>query len=153
MRHGIADAPVNGQPDRMRALTPEGVTRMERQAHAMKKAGWNLDKLISSSFVRARQTAAIVARALGIDVLEDQLISPDTSLDDFAELVSRLDASESVMIVGHQPSTGRLVYDLTGALPRVDQGTLAILEVAAIRQGGATLVGLYDPEDMMRFGR
>ncbi len=70
-----------------------------------------------------------------------------------AELVSRLDASESVMIVGHQPATGRLVYDLTGALPRVDQGTLAILEVAAVRQGGATLVGLYDPEDMMRFGR
>jgi len=153
MRHGIAGAPTGGQSDKMRALTPEGVVRIERQTYAMKKAGWEIDLLLSSAFVRARQTAAIVARALKIDVGEDQMLSPECTLDDLAEVLERHGSPSRAMAVGHQPAMGRLVYELAGAMPRFDPGTAAVLEVAGLRPGGGTLIGLYAPEEMMRLGR
>ena len=66
LRHGIAVEP--GTPgfenDADRPLIPKGERRLRAAAAAMKKMELSFDLILSSPFVRARQTAEIVAREL-----------------------------------------------------------------------------------------
>ena len=66
MRHGLAVEP--GSPgfkmDADRALTHKGRRQLRKIARAMKGMELEFDLILSSPFVRARQTAEIVAATL-----------------------------------------------------------------------------------------
>ncbi len=66
MRHGIAVEP--GTPgfenDSERPLIPKGERRLRSAAAAMRKMELSFDLILSSPFLRARQTAEIVAGEL-----------------------------------------------------------------------------------------
>ena len=66
LRHGLAGEP--GAPgcanDSERPLTPEGERKLRQIAKAMKALNLSFDLLLSSPYVRARQTAEIIAAAL-----------------------------------------------------------------------------------------
>lgn len=149
-RHGIAGLPPPGQGDAARTLTPEGIAQLERQASALKRAGFYVDRLVSSPLVRARQTAERLAPALGVSPETDPLLKPGCTFDDAAELVARRPQAAQIMLVGHQPDLGRLVRRLTGSNVRVRTGTMAVIDVQALRPSGGLLLGLYDPEVMAR---
>lgn len=149
-RHGIAEAPTSGRSDAARTLTPEGIDQLKRQARTFERAGIRLDRLYCSPLVRARQTADLLAPALGVSVETDPLLKPGCTLDDVAELLARDAEARRVMLVGHQPYLGRLVHMLTGGNAGMATGMMAVIDLHAVRPSGGLLRGLYDPEVMAR---
>ncbi|MCY4525927.1 MAG: histidine phosphatase family protein, partial [Anaerolineaceae bacterium] len=66
LRHGKAEA--HNVRDAQRRLTPAGIKRMERAARVMARLELRPARIFSSPRVRSRQTADIVAAALGVAV-------------------------------------------------------------------------------------
>ena len=151
LRHGIAED-HHPDGDAARRLTPEGVARMRLQAAAFARMDLRLARVLSSPLCRARQTADLVAEALGVPVEEAQLLRPGCGLDDAAEVVEAAGRPQAALLVGHQPDLGELARALAGAVLKVRKGTLLALETPRVRRGAGTLVGLYDPEAMARLG-
>jgi phosphohistidine phosphatase len=93
-----------GVPDESRALTPRGV----RQAEAM--ARWLLSRLppdcriVASPALRARQTA----QALGRPFITDPRLASGTEPEDAIAAIGWPDADGTVLVVGHQPTLGRV---------------------------------------------
>ena len=153
MRHGIAARPQGGQADRERPLTAEGSALMRLQAGFLERSGYVVDRLLSSPYLRARQTAALLAPALGVMVDEEALLVPSCSLRDLDEVLGHYGHPGRVMVVSHQPALGQMVYQLTGAETAMRPGTLAVIETARIRPKRGVLLGLYEPGVMARLGK
>lgn len=110
VRHAEA-AP--GEPDELRALTPEG--RAQARALAERLAGEEprIDAVLSSPLLRARETAAAIAGASGLEAeVEERLAPGATAADVRAAVAGR---GDRVAIVGHQPDCGEIVAELSGA--------------------------------------
>ena len=63
LRHGIAEDRSDERPDGLRALTPAGRRRTTAVLERAVAIGLRADRLVSSPFVRARQTAEIALSA------------------------------------------------------------------------------------------
>src|SRR6516225_7961587 len=68
VRHGEAEAAARSGGDAARALTQPGRDTIAGVGRALAAFGVAVDAVWHSGFVRADETAAIIARALGIDV-------------------------------------------------------------------------------------
>jgi len=152
LRHAEASPLKIGEYDRDRALTAEGGALMRRLGHAITAAGWKPGLIISSPYLRARQTARLVAEALQVTPETDALLIPGFSLQDLEEVVSRQTVTDQVMIVAHQPSLGQVVMALTGASVAFHPGTLAVIETQRLRHRNGVLYGLYQPDVLAGLG-
>ncbi|MCU0606725.1 MAG: phosphohistidine phosphatase SixA [Candidatus Edwardsbacteria bacterium] len=155
LRHGIAAD--HGDPrypnDDDRPLTPEGQKRMLQQARGIKALGLRFDLVLSSPVLRARQTAEIVAGALGAtDLLA---FSPHLSTSgDARSLVKQLNEQyadrKDVLLAGHEPylsgMASRLVSGEDGFAVDFKKGSLCLLRIEALRWSRcATLCWLLSP--------
>ena len=158
LRHGIAveRGTAGFEKDADRPLTPKGERRLGRIADAMDAMGLKFDLILSSPYARARQTAEIVAGALGLkkklEFSED--LTPD---GDPKALIAALDKREphleNVLLVGHEPFLGGLIATLTSGDARVSsdfkKGGLCKLEIETLRHARcATLAWLLTPRQM-----
>jgi phosphohistidine phosphatase len=155
LRHGIA-AP-RGAPDVSddeRPLTPKGERRMWQIGRGLRRLDLELDKIATSPLPRARQTAEIVADALGLtDLLEDA----DALRDDRGAaairdwVIGRPEAS--LMLVGHNPSLSELIGLLIAGeraphLGELKKGGLAAL--SARPEGGFQIDWIVTPRLIRR---
>ena len=106
VRHAEA-AP--GEPDDLRPLTDAGLAAAYALGEAL--AAENLDAVVSSPLLRARETAEAIARAAGLEAAADARLAPGASADD-VRAVAR--AGETVVVVGHQPDCSEVVLALSG---------------------------------------
>jgi len=155
LRHGLADrSEYTGTDDRERPLTGEGEIRMEREADFLAGLGLELDLILTSPLVRARQTAEILARRLGLEgrVREEDRLDPDFDTERLAAILSQVDGSvRNVMLVGHEPSFSEVVGEITGGSEVVcKKGGLARVDVAAGRKPLGRLVWLLPPKVLLR---
>lgn len=110
LRHGIAVE--RGTPgykkDSDRPLTPEGEDKMHQIADAMRGMDLKFDLILSSPFVRAEQTANIVAGELDEEVTFTEYLEPDGNA---LELVGEIndEKPQRVLLVGHEPDLSRLI--------------------------------------------
>jgi phosphohistidine phosphatase len=117
LRHGEA---ADGSPDAERPLTDKGKRQSRNAGLALKALGVELEACFSSPKVRARETAELCCRELGVEVsIEDALQGGPF---DPRELVGDL---QSVLLVGHDPDFSMAVHSLTGAQVRMKKGGLA----------------------------
>ncbi|HTI32467.1 MAG TPA: histidine phosphatase family protein [Miltoncostaea sp.] len=148
MRHGIAEdaGPDTGYRDEPRALTDEGRARMAQAAEGLRALGVEASLVLTSPLVRCRQTADIVAAALGVAPVEDPRLRPGMELEDLADALSLHPGADPVLVCGHNPDLPHVVADLTGG-GTVDfrKGSLAVLDVEAVAPRGGRLRGLYPP--------
>jgi phosphohistidine phosphatase len=107
VRHAEA-AP--GEPDHLRPLTNAG--RQAAEELARKLAGRQVDAVVSSPLLRARQTAEPIAAASGSSLEIDDRLAPGASADSLRGAVE--DRGENVVTVGHQPDCSEIVLALTG---------------------------------------
>lgn len=130
LRHAIAaDYGPAGTGDAGRPLTPEGTAKMQKAAAGLRRIGLQPQVLLSSPFVRAAQTAAIVAEALDMRVqLADELASGCT-LERLLPVLEQHHSAASVMIVGHEPDLSTIVEELTGGSIEMKKGALALVEL------------------------
>ena len=146
MRHGFAERPVPGQEDATRCLTEQGRSDVARVAQALAEGQPGLEYLFSSPFLRARQTAELVASAVGMPVDVDPRLAPGCTLDGIEELHTEYGAPVRFMTVGHQPDVGYLIEALTGRSISVREGSLIVVEASALKRDCGTLREVFAPE-------
>jgi len=106
VRHAEA-AP--GDPDELRSLTAAGREQAERLGKSLRTDGIEADAVLSSPFLRARETAS----ALGLGVPEvDERLAPGATPFDIRDAARG--RGETVVVVGHQPDCSRAVAELSG---------------------------------------
>lgn len=132
LRHGIAEDIENAKGgDAARALTPRGIERLEISARMLAKLGVKPARIYSSPLVRARQTAEIVAKAIGVEVTLEPTVGPGFNAQIVSALIAGLNASDDVMFVGHEPDMSEVVSSLTGgSTVTMKKGSLARLDVS-----------------------
>ena len=62
LRHGFA-LPAAAADDRQRVLSPAGIRGLEALAAHLSRESWRPDRIFSSPYARAQQSAGIVAGA------------------------------------------------------------------------------------------
>ena len=159
LRHGPAEErdATNARADRDRALTSEGRAKVKRIAEAMAAMELSFDRILSSPFVRARETAELVAAGLRPRrpvTLCDELAAEAEPADLLPYLAGLKPVPQDLLLVGHQPYLGALAALLLGS--RCDRavdfkkGGLACFAWETPRSGEATLVWLLTPGLMKR---
>lgn len=153
MRHGIAEArdPAS-KPDELRELTAQGKKRMRSAAAGLARLGVDPAEIVTSPLIRCRQTANIVADALGLDgPREDDRLRPGAGVETVLDiLVERSDADE-MLICGHEPDCSQVVADLVGGGDiEMRKGSVAVIELPSLRPVAGTLVGLHAPRVLRR---
>ena len=114
LRHGIAVEP--GTPgyakDADRPLTPEGERKLQLIAKAMQALDLSYDLIFSSPYLRARQTAEVVAEVLRArkQIEFSDSLTPGGSTHKLVESLNRLKPRpENVLLVGHEPYLSGLI--------------------------------------------
>jgi phosphohistidine phosphatase len=106
VRHAEA-AP--GDPDELRALTPEGHEQARRLGARLRGDGVEPDAVLTSPLLRARETAA----ELGFGEAEPlEGLGPGATEDDVRAAIAGRGAT--VVVVGHQPDCSRITAALRG---------------------------------------
>jgi phosphohistidine phosphatase len=125
VRHAEA-AP--GEPDELRALTSAGRKTAQRVGSTLAADGIRPDVVLTSPLLRARETAAEIARATGSEAETDERLAPGASAEDVRASVAG--RGETVVVVGHQPDCGRAAATLSGGPePAFPPGGVAALEL------------------------
>lgn len=158
MRHGIAvDRGDTGKPsdDRERSLTPKGIKRMRKAANGLLSLSLPFDRILTSPFERARQTAQIVAEALHMQdrIEEIQELCPDRSVHDLLSGLAAYSDKKNILLIGHEPLLSSTVSFLlsgnAGANIRLKKGGLCYLEVDNLpAKGGAVLNWALTPKQL-----
>jgi phosphohistidine phosphatase len=162
LRHGIAAEPgaTGIKADAERPLIPKGEQRLREAAAAMQKMGLSFDAIISSPYLRAKQTAEIVARILKLEkklAISNDLIPGGNPQALIRQLNGLKPAPENVLLVGHEPYLSRLIALLasgdTTATIEMKKGGLCKLEAEELEHGHcATLAWLLTPKQMELMG-
>ncbi|HEY7380589.1 MAG TPA: histidine phosphatase family protein [Gaiella sp.] len=125
-RHGHAAA---GDPDELRELTEEGRAQARELGERLADASPAPVAVVSSPFVRARQTAAAIARATDAELRVDERLAPGATLASLRAAVAGLDGP--VATVGHQPDCSEIAVAVTGHDPGFPAGGMLELELDA----------------------
>jgi phosphohistidine phosphatase len=159
LRHGLAVEP--GSPgyatDADRPLTAEGERKMERIAEAMKALELSFDLILSSPYLRARQTAEIVAKTLKARKrleLADVLTPAHGPERVVAHLKSLAPTPQDALLVGHEPGLSELISFLVGGgadlAITMKKGGLCKLAAEPLTAGHcASLEWLLTPKQML----
>ena len=144
LRHAIAEerSSATRGGDSLRRLTVEGAGKMRRGARGMKAMGLSFDLILSSPYLRAKQTAEIVANVFGLEkklALSATLTADGNPKDLVDELKRSHSKRKSILLVGHEPYLGRLISLLisgSASLPiTLRKGGLCKLVVEGMRYG------------------
>ena len=117
-----------GEPDELRPLTPEGVEQAERLGEQLAGERVPPTIVLSSPFLRARQTAEAIARATGANLRTDPRLAPGATAGAIRALVAEFAAP--LATVGHQPDCSKIAIALTGSDPGFTPGTTHAIEIA-----------------------
>ena len=111
-RHAEAHVVKAGQSDLDRTLTTKGERQAQRMAEWLNQRLAHSTRIMVSPAVRTQQTA----KALDRKFKTVQALAPDASPMALLGAVRWPDASEPVLVVGHQPTLGQVAALLLGDL-------------------------------------
>jgi phosphohistidine phosphatase len=118
VRHAIAaDRGDDWPDDAKRPLTHRGLARMRRVVHGLRALDVDVDVVLTSPLLRARQTADVLAAGLKStpDVAVASALEPGVAPAKVVESVAAYPAARAIALVGHEPGLGELAAWLVGA--------------------------------------
>jgi phosphohistidine phosphatase len=121
LRHG--DAEDSAEDDGSRKLTEKGRRQAENAGKALAAIGVELDACLTSPKVRARDTAEVACRELGVEAEQNDALRGGEF--DAEELAA---GRGEVLLVGHEPDMHRSIQSATGGLVKLKKGGLAAIE-------------------------
>ena len=129
LRHGKAEDAGQGMADADRRLTKKGREEILAVAHWMDVQELRFDLIAASPLVRARETAAIVAEALGAKRLVTwKSLVPGGNPDTVCREIGK-HPEDALLLVGHEPLLssliGRIIAGDAGAGIVMTKGALA----------------------------
>jgi phosphohistidine phosphatase len=150
IRHAIAvPHGTPGYADEDRPLTPEGESRFREAARGLARAYDRPDALLTSPWLRARQTAAIAGAAWKVQPKETKALAGGT-FDEQAKVLDAFPRDASVAVVGHEPYVSDLLARLLGTRrsERLEfkKGGVAVVDVPGPLAEGGTLAAYLPPK-------
>jgi phosphohistidine phosphatase len=150
LRHAHAGNPARWTgDDAARPLSDKGNRQCRRLGALLAAQDEAPDLFITSPRVRARQTAELVAQAVGAPVVIDERLAGMLDLDTIAAIVATAPAAERPCLVGHDPDFSDVMADLLGVnhVP-MRKGAIARVSVEGppYLPGSAVLRYLLPPE-------
>ncbi|HSB14804.1 MAG TPA: histidine phosphatase family protein [Bryobacteraceae bacterium] len=117
LRHGIAEDASGTMKDADRALTADGRKKLLGVLRAAKAAQVAPAVILTSSYLRAVQTAEVAAEVLGYEgeLIRTKALEPGSSPEDVWEELRLYRQSSEVLVSGHEPLLSRTVAYLLGA--------------------------------------
>jgi phosphohistidine phosphatase len=146
VRHGRAKST---EEDPSRPLSVTGRQQSESMANWLARLGPRVDEVWHSGKPRARQTAEILARGLGLAPARVRQVAGLLPADDVEPIAGVLEGDRKpVMLVGHLPFLNKLASRLlTDDADRADLRFAEVGVVVLARNSGRwTLVALISPE-------
>ena len=122
VRHAEA-AP--GEPDELRPLTDAG--RAAARALAARLARENVELVLASPLLRARETAGEIARTAQAPLEVDDRLAPGATPDGIRAAVDG--RGKTVVAVGHQPDCSEVVLAFTGRMERFEPAAFVEVEL------------------------
>ena len=161
LRHGIAVSAEETAPDGERPLTAKGTKRMRTGARGLRRLGLAFDAILTSPLPRARQTADIVAAALGLEsrLTVVEALQPNCSVEELLASLSDYQHCKHLLLVGHEPLlSGTAAFLVTGkktvALEiALKKGGLCHVQIDSLPPGNpGTLRALLAPKQLRLLG-
>lgn len=163
VRHAIAvERGTSGyeEDDSQRPLTDAGRKKMKKIVRGLAQLGTEFDVILSSPYVRARDTATILAKEFEMKdklAFSDNLIPPGNFEDLINEIHEQHDVN-SLALVGHEPMLSSLISWLTTGNTdmkvMLKKGGVAYLTADNLYQEGrATLHWLLTPGMMVELSK
>jgi phosphohistidine phosphatase len=157
LRHGIAVDPEGWSGnDFDRPLTREGLQRMAREAKAIADLSLDLDCIVTSPLLRAKQTAQIVAERLGMSdkLVEDPRLSGGFNFERLGAILGAHSNANAIMLVGHEPSMSSTIGRAIGnADIELKKAALAGVELADPGSATGTLFCLIPPKVLLALAK
>ncbi len=124
--------------DKDRPLSADGCALVNDVAQSLARYPERPNRVVTSSYVRARQTAQVLAEVLGVAdrVQVDKRLDRGIGLKQLGKVLGECEGCEVVMLVGHHPDMSELVRTLTGG------GRLAL------RKAGVAQIEVPDPREL-----
>lgn len=118
-RHGLSPTlhEAGVKSDAERPLSAEGREKTRKCAQGMRALGIEVNLILSSPFLRAKETAIIAHDELKVKSAVDYSPTLAVALDvepAVKELIKRFKANKSIMIVGHEPHLTALIGRVCG---------------------------------------
>jgi phosphohistidine phosphatase len=136
LRHG--DAEDSAGDDASRKLTEKGRRQAESAGRALAAMGVEFEACLTSPKVRARDTAEVACRELGVEAEQtDALRGGEFDAEELAA------GRGLVLLVGHEPDMHRAIQAATGGLVKLKKGGVAAID-------GRELHRLFKPSDLER---
>lgn len=132
LRHAKAAPSSDSLQDFDRSLSDEGRRQAERVGKYLKEQNVDLDLVLSSTALRARETTELVLKAAQwvTEVRYDQRIY-EASRQQLLEVVSEIERHKSkVLLVGHNPALEELLQRLTDHFGNMATGSLAKIDLS-----------------------
>lgn len=162
LRHGIAwDRADPACPvDPERPLTEDGVKKTRKVARGLGVVGVRPVRVLTSPYVRARETAAIAAEELGVAperiVVSEALLPEAAPYAIFHALHAFAHLDAEILCVGHAPHLDRaLALSITGdrvPVTSLKKAGAALLELDDLPRPQGELVWLMPPKVLAELG-
>lgn len=154
IRHGAAETRGHEWPDdSKRPLTEEGIERMRLAARGLVRLGATFDVVLTSPFVRTRQTAELVATAFAErpPVVAVESLTPNGSFQAVLNDLEKQANRGRIAIVGHEPDLGELAARLSGIRQPLAfrKGAVCRIDVKTIPPAGAGVLKWFMTAKML----
>ncbi len=158
MRHGVAmdrhDPAAPSDPER--PLTADGSERTRLAVQGLVRLGVRVERVLTSPYLRAAQTAAIAAEPLGVPRAQIETLEALAPQQPVDTAVTALEAStaRATLVIGHAPELDALIARLVGAaqpLTALKKAGVAVLDVRG--PSGGRLLAVYEPKVLRQLGR
>lgn len=136
MRHGKAED--FSSTDLNRRLTEKGIFNTMKIAKHIANVGLSFDRIISSGYVRANETAKIISDSVGyINNIEiDKRLVPNSEIGAVSEVISENSDCGNLLFVFHEPIIGefiRSVCSQKNLLIEIPTSSLILIDLFRLR--------------------
>ncbi len=155
IRHAIAAARGPDWPDdSARPLTPDGASKFRKVVEGLANFGVEVDIILTSPYVRCRQTADLLADGLpgkprvhAVDVL-----APGGGHTAVIAEITRIAKRPRIAVVGHDPDIGHLASKLLGLKKPLEfrKGAVCRLDVDGLPPGAPGQIRWFATPRMLR---
>jgi phosphohistidine phosphatase len=147
VRHAVAaERDAFAGPAAERPLTAKGIRRFREFCKALARQTEMPQTVITSSLVRAAQTAEILARAAGLKkraIVVSDLLAPGVEVGLLLHFV-RDQPGDRIALVGHEPDMSHLLSALiSGGAVRFGKGFIAAVDFNSAPAAGAGRLGWF----------
>lgn len=152
IRHGKAEEHTDTGIDADRVLRKRGHKQAQWLARSLSEMPHPPQLVLSSPYMRARETAEPIWEALSQPAQYDDRLGADRSLSDAMDVVVDANGADAIALVGHNPTCARLVSVICNGLTTMPQGhrtgEMALVEVQGDELvGNGTLIDRYRMPD------